>query len=213
MAGKREQRKQETKKAIMAAAVKLFGQNGFEKTSIEALAREAGIGKGTVYSYFQTKGDILYAFCEQELEYFHKELASKTTEKTSLLDQMVTIYLREFSQVTKDRAFGRLFLQQTLFPPEGEGKNYELLDNKWLELLYSLFEKAQQRGELRRDIDLLYVAGHFYALYILATSVWYSDRFTTDEIEPGMRRLFQQALEGLAPPHEKETITEQQQIP
>jgi hypothetical protein len=66
-------------------------------------------------------------------------------------------------------------------------------------LVFSIYKRAQERNELRRDINLLYIAGHFYGLYIMAVSAWYSGRIQTEEVGPGMRLLFQQALEGLAP--------------
>ena len=38
---------------IQAAAEKLFLHYGFRKTSVDQIAREAGIGKGTIYNYFR----------------------------------------------------------------------------------------------------------------------------------------------------------------
>ena len=74
MAGLREQKKRETKAAIMEAAITLFGERGYESTSISALAKAAGVGKGTIYSYFSSKSEILLAFCEEELTCLHLEL-------------------------------------------------------------------------------------------------------------------------------------------
>ncbi len=48
MPGIREQKKRKKRNAIMEAAVRLFREKGFDKTSIEQLARAAGIGKGTL---------------------------------------------------------------------------------------------------------------------------------------------------------------------
>ena len=88
----REQKKAKTRKAILEAAVQLFSKKGFDKTSIDELAKEAGIGKGTIYTYFKTKTDILKAFCEDELDYIHSELASKTNPNAPFLDQIHTIF-------------------------------------------------------------------------------------------------------------------------
>jgi AcrR family transcriptional regulator len=44
---------------IVQAAIRLWLRRGFEATSVEAIAREAGLGKGTVYLYFSTKDAIL----------------------------------------------------------------------------------------------------------------------------------------------------------
>ena len=51
--------------AILAAALLLFGRYGYRRTSIDDLARETGIAKGTVYLYFATKEAIFRALCEQ----------------------------------------------------------------------------------------------------------------------------------------------------
>jgi AcrR family transcriptional regulator len=195
----REEKKQQTKKAILEAAVRLFDKKGFEKTSIQELAVEAGIGKGTIYTYFQTKSEIFYAFCEEQLEFVHAELASKTDPDAPVIEQLMTVFMGEFLHVTRNREFGRFFMQQVLFPENSDKNRFEEVDNKWLELLYSIFKRAQQKKELREDIDLLYLAGHFYALYIIVVSSWYAGRIETEEVAPGMRLLFTQALEGLAP--------------
>jgi AcrR family transcriptional regulator len=198
----REEKKQQTKKAILEAAVRLFDEKGFEKTSIEELAREAGIGKGTIYTYFQTKSEIFYAFCEEQLEFIHEELASKTDPNAPVIEQVMTVFMGEFLHVTQNPEFGRFFMQQVLFPPDTDKHRSAEVDNKWLELLYSIYRRAQQKNELRGDIDLLYLAGHFYALYVVVVSSWYSGRIETEEVSPGMRLLFTQALEGLAPSSE-----------
>ncbi len=195
----REEKKEKTRKAILRAAVRLFDQKGYEKTSIEELAREAGVGKGTIYTYFQTKTQIFYAFCEEQLEFVHAELASKTDPHAPIIEQIMTVFMGEFIHVTQNKEFGRFFMQQVLFPEDRDKESHEEVDNQWLELLFSIFSRAQKKNELRQDIELLYLAGHFYALYIMVVSSWYSGRIETEEVAPGMRLLFEQALEGLAP--------------
>lgn len=44
---------------IFGAAVQLFLKHGFQETSLREIAEKAGIGKSTLYDYFQTKEDIL----------------------------------------------------------------------------------------------------------------------------------------------------------
>jgi len=206
MAITREEKKRQTKKAILEAAVRLFDKKGFEKTSIQELANEAGVGKGTIYTYFQTKSEIFYAFCEEQLEFVHTELANKTDPNAPVIEQVMTVFMGEFLHVTQNREFGRFFMQQVLFPEDMDKSRFEEVDNKWLDLLYSIYRRAQHKNELRNDIDLLFLAGHFYALYIIVVSSWYSGRIETEEVAPGMRLLFTQALEGLAPSSDTNSI-------
>jgi AcrR family transcriptional regulator len=55
----------ERREQILEAAVRLWTGQGFEATTLEAIAREAGIAKGTVYLYFATKEDLLAAAVER----------------------------------------------------------------------------------------------------------------------------------------------------
>lgn len=200
MTSVRETKKQKTRKAIMQAAMTLFSEKGFEKTSIEELARAAGIGKGTIYSYFQTKTDILHAFCEDELVCLHQELTDTADQEIPILQQMVAIYMGEFRLITENREFGRLFMQQTAFPRDVDLEQHLENENNYFKLLFPLLEKAQERGELRMDLELLHIIGHFYGLYLLLVSAWFTGRIQTEEAEVALETLFRQAMEGLQPP-------------
>ena len=47
------------KKMIMDTAIKIFSQKGYFQTTISEIAKEAGIGKGTIYEYFKSKEEII----------------------------------------------------------------------------------------------------------------------------------------------------------
>ena len=47
------------KNEILDVALELFGNKGFTQTSISAIAKEAGISKGLMYNYFESKADLL----------------------------------------------------------------------------------------------------------------------------------------------------------
>lgn len=55
----------ETRAAILAAARLRFLHYGFKKTTIDEIAADAGIGKGTVYLYFCSKEDILFTIARE----------------------------------------------------------------------------------------------------------------------------------------------------
>lgn len=54
-----EQIRQQSMDAIMQAALELFGHSGYHSTSISKIAQEAGISKGLIYNYFESKEDLL----------------------------------------------------------------------------------------------------------------------------------------------------------
>lgn len=71
-----EERKQE----ILETAMKLFAQNGFEKTSISDIAKEIGVAQGLCYRYFPSK-DVLF---QTALNEYANILVSKMTKNINI---------------------------------------------------------------------------------------------------------------------------------
>lgn len=196
----RENKKRKTKRAIFESAITLFNEQGFDKTSIAQIARTAGVGKGTVYSYFSNKKSILLGFCEFEFERIHQQLVEKSNRNASVLEQMLTIYMTEFNLLIQKPEFGRLYLRESLFPEDVVDVNtITQVEDRYFDLLFPILEKGKKCGELREDLDLLYITGHFYSLFVLVMSAWYTRRISTEEVEPAMHTLFSQLLTGLRP--------------
>jgi len=53
--------REKKRQKIVRAALALFSRQGYAATSVGCIAIEAEVGKGTIYEYFSTKGDILVA--------------------------------------------------------------------------------------------------------------------------------------------------------
>jgi AcrR family transcriptional regulator len=64
----RQEQAAATKIRIARAARQLFAANGYGSTSIDAIAKEAGVATRTVYSAFGTKREILSLICDLWLE-------------------------------------------------------------------------------------------------------------------------------------------------
>jgi AcrR family transcriptional regulator len=65
---------QEKARLIAAEALRCFGEKGYGATSVEEIARGAGVGKGSVYTYFKTKDDLFIAAITSWLDRYHKTI-------------------------------------------------------------------------------------------------------------------------------------------
>ncbi len=80
---------------IIDAAVKLFIDKGFHKTTTREIAREAGISTGLLYEYVASKEDVLYLVCEAihaEVEYRVAHALKKATGGRDVLAGMIREY-------------------------------------------------------------------------------------------------------------------------
>lgn len=138
-----------TERAILAAAVDLMTSQGFERTTMKQIARTAGIGDATIYSYFATKEKLVLGWFElavaDALAAFDKTrgLAGFTLQEQfqrltdALLERMLPD--REFVAIARDLARqSPLLLIGDQLPGKAALKARMLI----------LLEQAEERGEL-----------------------------------------------------------------
>lgn len=76
----------ERRTQILRAAIKLFSQKGFYRTTILDIAKQAGISSGLIYQYFREKEDVLYLALMLVLETYEREVPPK---KEDLINPVV----------------------------------------------------------------------------------------------------------------------------
>jgi len=65
---------EERRGQIVRAAVKLFSEEGYYTTTIQQIAREAGVSTGLIYQYFKDKDDVLFLTLRLVLETYEHEI-------------------------------------------------------------------------------------------------------------------------------------------
>jgi AcrR family transcriptional regulator len=84
MTGLRERKKQQTRRAIHEAAMRLFAERGFDATTIADIAAAADISPRTFFGYFASKEEAIFAKFEQAFEEFDRALRDRPAETTAL---------------------------------------------------------------------------------------------------------------------------------
>lgn len=82
--GRRERRQRETRARIGEAGLRLFLRDGYEETTLDAIAEEAGISRRTFFSYFRSKDDILLAWQAASWQTLCRELLTASPDESSL---------------------------------------------------------------------------------------------------------------------------------
>ena len=85
-----DEQKNEKTALITSAAEKLFESDKFERITIEKIAKQAGIAKGTVFIYFKTKEEIFLSIAEKETANWKKHLTEAITS-ACVKDKKITV--------------------------------------------------------------------------------------------------------------------------
>ena len=105
---------------IVEAAVQVFGELGFERTKLDDVARRAGVSKGTLYLYFDSKDALFRAMMKQRLEAkiaWGEELVRNWTgSATELLRALVTAHWESMNQPQNVRLIRLVMSELGSFP-------------------------------------------------------------------------------------------------
>jgi len=154
---------EEKRMKIIEAAINTFAKHGLEKGTISTIAAEAGIGKGTVYQYFQSKEEIF-----EQIVYvvFDSMLASWTELINSNLDPKQKIDLMmdytidatvEMINADQKEQFS-MVMEIMLYAYRNEGKlQFDEILQKTYRILDPIIIEGIEQG-LFKDVNAKYVS-------------------------------------------------------
>lgn len=192
------------RKAILDAAMAVFARRGMARTTISDIAREAGIGKGTVYEYFTSKEQV---FGEAFLHFQHLvdgEIARRTAfldDPREKLRQMVaasvavTVEHADFVEITFD-AWAESIRRRDHFP------HLETMYRTYRRYLAAILDDGIRRGVFR-PVDTAMLASAILAALdgLLLQARMFNAEFALDQAaETLLDSLLSGILTGSDPP-------------
>lgn len=154
---------EEKEKLILETALKRFNRFGFKKTTIEEIANDARIAKGTIYLYFDNKTDIYKKLVEEELRTFTAQFSNIISDEVGVGEK-----IRKLFYITVDYYSNNNFLMSTLVGDDEMVLPYVAMEGQKIQekeivaLIKKLLEKGVEEGEVRDDLDMNKVS---YLLY------------------------------------------------
>jgi len=136
--------------AIIEAAVQVFSEKGYHNTRMEEVAVSAGIGKGTIYEYFDSKLHLFQAVMENSVQIYYDSIVPDETSGISFeerLHRLIESHVR-FCQANRDLT--RIVFWDTEIM-DSELKDWFLSIRKEKEnQLTEVIRQSIHKGELRQ---------------------------------------------------------------
>lgn len=100
--------RQQSMDAIMHAALELFGHNGYHSTSISKIAQEAGVSKGLIYNYFESKEDLLKRIILEAIEAGEYIMEDAMSQSNDPFKQLETLLVTSVEMIKSNLHYWKL---------------------------------------------------------------------------------------------------------
>jgi AcrR family transcriptional regulator len=81
-----------TRERILASAARLFAENGFEGSSMPAIAKASGITAGAIYKHFKSKGELLLEVVKRSFESTPLFMQNSAAATAAALPRLASVY-------------------------------------------------------------------------------------------------------------------------
>lgn len=137
---------------IVAAAFEVFAEKGFARAKLDDIARRAGVSKGAVYLYFETKEDIFRAVVAQGVAPSFEAALTMLAQHPGPFPDLARALTERVAEIVGQTPVGGVVKMVI-----GEARNFPELARVWhdqlvgraIEALAGAVAAAQARGEVR----------------------------------------------------------------
>lgn len=142
------------KQAIMNAALAVITEKGYHPATIDEIAEKAGVGKGTIYLYFESKLALVSELIDSVTRAHLNEMEKRIAQVQGAKEKLLVLADVEFDFWRRHAP-----LAQILASGEMVGMAHELRDQmraareRYVRLIQSVIEEGQRQGVFAPSID------------------------------------------------------------
>mgnify|MGYP005849805909 CR=1 FL=1 len=187
-----------TRQKLMDAALVVFSKKGYATTTLDDIAREAGVTRGAIYWHFKGgKIELFNAILGERFERVGnvlKEVFSSGKTPAEMLRLMMIRLLEYIEEDADYRAVQEMLMFKTEIAPEMadgmRGKSEKIHES--VRVAESLIEKGKASGEIRKDVNSRAAALAAMSIINGAVSIWLVDtkQFSIKEQAASMVDVF-----------------------
>ena len=190
---------------ILDAALTLFQRKGYEPISLEEIAREAGIAKGTLYLYFRDKEDLFSSAVRHVLHSLEETMSVGREGSLDLFGQLERMVRGTLETFTLNRNFLGVFfiLSNPTLVLNRQALFHEMMRSQQasLDRLSALLRLAQEGGQIKPGLDPRELASLFAGM--VKSAIGHIGHAAA-EVEPDIPRTVRTLMEvfrnGVEPP-------------
>jgi AcrR family transcriptional regulator len=184
------------RECILLEAAKVFGRFGFQKASVDEIAKNAGVAKGTIYLAAPSKKELFYEVVLREVRSWNAELMKRIDPRRPADEILVEITWDSIRTIDE-----RPLVRDLLFGHHAEmlpdiADKIDELRRVALEPVAELLRLGVRQGRFRSEIDVEEIAEILLDLHV-ATMMFHAERATLERLQKRGDAAFDLILRGL----------------
>jgi AcrR family transcriptional regulator len=195
---RRERKKQETRQKIIKIAMYLFRKQGFDATTMEQIASDVDIAKGTLYNYFPVKEAIICDYWQDSV----RELKLQILEMIQLLPDTRTRLSRTFIKAANELFKAKQDIYKIYLSYWFKNLNNpalsERLQSGFEDIFTMIIKLGQQSGDIRKDMPLVMLVRLLEVSFLTACRSWLTDP-RLFPLEQSLSQVVSLFVEGAGP--------------
>lgn len=158
---------------VTRAAVELFAGQGYANTSVQQIVEAAGVTKGAMYHYFESKDDLLFGIYEKLLS-LQKSRLDEIIARGGAVDDVLRAVCVDVIETSIDHLpEGTVFFRSLHMLSAPRQQEVTRRRRAYHDEFAALIERGQAEGVFRTDIPVAMLVAHFFS-DVHYLSHWYS---------------------------------------
>lgn len=141
-------------KRILVAAQDLFGQHGFKRVSIDEIAKKAGVAKGTVYNFAESKDELYFKVVDEELRTWVHECGSRIDETKPADELMISTGLYSYNYLDTKPTLRQLLTDDLDYSLKMWVEKLDHIRKMCAQNCARILSLGIQQGKFRDDLDV-----------------------------------------------------------
>ena len=200
--GRRERQKLDREHRILAAARRLFDRRGYLNTSMEDVARRAGLAVGTLYNYFSSKDQLLIALSRIDTEHLlsigERILADPPQDPVEAISALTEVMVNGIT--AGERRLWRELFVASIAAPDTLGARLFALDMRLIAQLTQMLDLLKARRSIDARVDTSRAAGLFYGICLTWTIAFATrDDLTIENLRAEIAESVRITIHGILP--------------
>jgi AcrR family transcriptional regulator len=197
---RRAERPEPSRRHLMAAAIDCFARFGYQGTSIDRIARHAGVTKGALYYHFRDKEELLFEAVSDRVGGFEQHVLSEVGPPGDAVAALRRVIDACFfhATVSNHRRFIITLMIEALDTNPQLSAKFQRILRRMRAFLADVVRSGQERGTVRRDVDPEQTAALVAAAIMGAEVQHYQDPAEVD-LRRVLDTLVAQLADWLAP--------------